>query len=110
MESVRRGSIQALFVIFTLLRLDSYTPVQNVGKHHILFDKSAPTATLFDRFPPTEPEPRAWTRRLCGQSLHNVIMNTVSLLSKQGIGRAASGVNCLHRCECVFMHESHLCV
>lgn len=81
--------------------------VQNVGKRHILFDKLAPKPR---HSPPTEPRPREWSRLPCGQSLDNVIMNTVSLLSKQGIGQAASGVSCLHRCVCVFMHEPHLCV
>lgn len=80
--------------------------VQNVGTRNILFDKLAPKPC---RSPPTEPRPREWTRRPCGQSPDNVIMNTVSLLSKQGIGQAASGLNCLHRCVCVFMHEPHLC-
>lgn len=50
-------------------------------------------ARLFSTF---EPRPREWTHQLCEQSLGNVIINTVSWLSKQGTG---PGWNCLHRCK-----------
>lgn len=56
--------------------------LQIVGKHHLLFDKEAQT-TLVNLFSTFELRSREWTHRPCGQSLGNVIMNTLSLLSKQ---------------------------
>lgn len=47
---------------------------------------------------------REWTHGPCDQSIENVIMSTVSPISKQGTGQTASGANCLHRCVCVCVH------
>lgn len=86
-----------------------YSVFQIVGKHHILSDKEAQT-TLVNLFSTLELRPREWTHRPCDQSLGNVIMNTVSLLSKQGTGQAASGADCLLRCECVCIHALRACI
>lgn len=92
------------FLSVTFLSPCTRSPLQFIRNHRILLDKEAQTALIclfFVFFYTLGLRLRLWACRPCDQSLGNVIMNTVSLLSKQWTGWAVTGANCLHRCVCV---------